>query len=209
MPDASALLRRAWEEASWALGIAARDDVLRALAARWSEPHRRYHDLAHLEACLRSFEAHRALATRPGEVLASLLFHDAVYDPQRSDNEAESAALARRMLAGAQPEALDRIAASILATRSHEASDADDTALVLDVDLAILGAPPDVYDAFERAIRDEYAFVPPDAFRRGRRALLTGLLARPRIYAHAALRDALETFARANLARSLARLTAA
>lgn len=206
MRDApSERVRRAWDEACWALGIAARQDMLAAIVARWAEPHRHYHGLSHLEALLAGFEAHRTLATRPGEVLAALFFHDAVYDPRRDDNEAASAALAREVLAGAQPEALDRIAAMILATRTHDARQVDDGALVLDLDLSILGALPEVYDAYERAIREEYAFVPDAAFRAARRALLERLLARPRLYTHEALRAALEAAARSNLTRSAAR----
>ena len=144
-----------------------------------------------------SFEA------RPGEVLAALLFHDAIYDPTRSDNEARSAALARETLRGAQPESLDRIARAIEATRTHVAAGADE-ALVLDVDLSILGAEPDVYDAFERAIRAEYAHVPGDAFAMGRRAVLEGFAKRARIYVTPDFHDALDARARENLGRALA-----
>ena len=193
---------RAWEEACWALGIRARRAAVDDLLARWSEPHRHYHGLCHLEACLALFEDHRDLAERPGEVLAALLFHDAIYDPTRADNEARSADLARAWLTEVRPDALDRVQAMILATRTHVPEGAD-AALVLDVDLAILGADPARYDGFERAIRAEYAHVPEEAYRAGRVAILAAFHARAPIFRTLPFREPLEAVAHANLARTI------
>lgn len=197
---------RAWEEAAAGLGIRATPETVADLVTRYGEVHRRYHDLNHVHACVARFDEHRDLAERPAEVLAALLFHDAVYDPRRSDNEARSAALARAALLGAPPEAVDRIAAMIAATAGHVARAADDIGLVLDIDLSILGAPPDIYDAFERGVREEYGFVDDEAFRAGRSAMLRDFLARPALYVHPPLRDAFEVAARRNLARAVAAL---
>ena len=196
-------IERAWEEACWALGVPARAEPLADLVARYSEPHRRYHDLSHLDACLHLFDEHRSLAARPGEVCAALLFHDAVYDPTRDDNEVLSAALSRTALSAASIEARDRIARAIEATRTHESAGDPDVALVLDLDLSILGAERETYDAFERAIRAEYVHVPDDAFRVGRRAVLERFDARRPIYQTARLREELEPRAHANLARRI------
>lgn len=195
---------QAYTACCWGLGIATDTDVLDEIVRRWSEPHRHYHDLSHLEACLELFDRVRSAAERPAEVIAALLFHDAIYDPTRSDNESASAALACSRLVGAQPAALARIAASIEATRTHTGT--GDAALVIDVDLAILGAAPEVYDGFEAAIRREYAFVPIDAYRRGRGEVLARFAARRPIFRTAELRDELEDSAHANLARARAAL---
>jgi predicted metal-dependent HD superfamily phosphohydrolase len=205
VPDAPEAVTRAWGEACWALGIRARKVALDDLVARYGEPHRRYHDLSHIEACLRVFDEHRGLAERPGEVIAALLFHDAIYDPTRTDNEARSAALARSVLVDASDDSIARIAAAIEATASHEAHDAD-ARLVLDVDLSILGSDAITYDAFERAIRAEYAHVPDDAFRIGRTAVLARFEARSPIFHTEGLRAQLEAPAHANLARTIASL---
>jgi predicted metal-dependent HD superfamily phosphohydrolase len=84
-----------------------------------------------------------------------------------------------------------------------------DTQLLLDIDLAILGAAPERFAAYESQIRAEYAHVPEADFRSGRAQVLSGFLARPRIYATAAFHDALEHRARENLAKALAVLAAA
>lgn len=177
------------------------------LLGRWAEPHRAYHGRAHLAACLTAFANVSALATDPDAVAIALWYHDAVYDPRGHDNEGESAALARRHLgtAGARPDAVERVAALIDATR-HAAVPADDDArLLVDIDLGVLGAPRERYARYEDEIRREYAWVPEDAFRAGRASVLRGFLDRPRIYLTAAFADR-EAAARANLAWAIARL---
>jgi predicted metal-dependent HD superfamily phosphohydrolase len=184
--------------------------VARNLLARWSEPHRHYHTLVHLEACLAGLDAHRALAADPAAVEAALWFHDAVYDPRASDNEVRSAALAATVLRAARVsgETIARIENLILATRAHQAeADGDpDTALLLDLDLAILGAPPAAYQAYAAAIRREYAWVPEADYRRKRAAILARFLQGPRLYLTAPFFARHETAARANLAAEIAAL---
>ena len=181
--------------------------LMNQLVAAYSEQHRHYHTLQHLRECLAQYDAAAMLARRPAEVELALWFHDAVYDPRRQDNEERSAGWARNsvLAAGCNAEAADRVAALVLATRSHEASTADaDTALLVDVDLAILGAAPARFDEYGRQVRAEYAHVPDAEFRAGRGRVLQGFLERERIYVTDAFHDALEARARANLQRALA-----
>jgi predicted metal-dependent HD superfamily phosphohydrolase len=180
--------------------------LFEAVRARWAEPHRHYHTLQHLEECLALFERERAQARHRGEVAIALWFHDAVYDTQRHDNESESAAWARRVLleAGARDEVAERVHALIMATCHAGTPATADERLLVDIDLAILGAAPDRFAEYERQIRAEYAFVPEDVFRTKRREILQAFDARRPIYATPALRERLEAAAHLNLARSLA-----
>jgi predicted metal-dependent HD superfamily phosphohydrolase len=208
MSVTAASWRRLWTE----LGAHTIDGGLfNQLVAAYSEAHRHYHTLQHLRECFAHLEAAASLGRRPAEVELALWFHDAVYDPQRGDNEERSAQWAGRSIlaAGCDSDVAQRVQALVLATRSHEAMDADpDTQLLLDVDLAILGAAPARYAEYERQIRAEYAHVPDEDFRRGRAQLLSQLLARPRIYATEAFHAALEQRARGNLAQAVAALQA-
>ena len=183
--------------------------VLDALLRAWAEPHRRYHTLQHLAECLALFERERALAERPGEVALALWFHDAVYDTSRHDNEAASAAWASRVLhgAGASGEVVERVQSLILATCHDGVPATADARLLVDIDLAILGAAPARFDEYERQIRAEYAFVPEARFRTKRAEILRGFLERPALYVTAALAGRLEATARANLAQAIAGLT--
>jgi predicted metal-dependent HD superfamily phosphohydrolase len=176
----------------------------------WSEPHRAYHTLAHLSACLDELDRVRDLAREPGLLELALWFHDARYDPLAHDNEARSAAWASRFAdAVGLSRHADRLSALVLATR-HDALPTDpDMALLVDVDLSILGQPPAVFDAYEREVRREYAQVPDALFAAGRGRILASLLARPALYQTPAMAERYEAVARANLQRALGALTTA
>jgi predicted metal-dependent HD superfamily phosphohydrolase len=182
--------------------------VFAMLCRRWSEPHRKYHTLQHLRECLALFDRDRALAEHPGEVAIALWFHDAIYETTRHDNEAQSAAWARLVLldAGAPRPVADRVHALVMATRHSEVPATPDERLLVDIDLAILGAEPARFDEYERQIRDEYGHVPEALFRSKRREILLAFLARSPIYATPTGVDRFEVAAKANLARSLAAL---
>lgn len=173
-------------------------DLLPLLRERYAEPHRRYHTLEHIEHCLAEFADARHLAENPEDVELALWFHDAVYDTRRHDNEERSAA----WLLELRPDA-KRAADLILATKHHRASTPDE-ALLVDVDLAILGQSEERFGLYERRIREEYAWVPEPIFRQKRAEILQGFLARPFIYGTEFFRARYETAARRNLQRSLA-----
>ncbi len=182
--------------------------VLDEVVRRWAEPHRRYHTLQHLRECLALFEQLRGGAQHPGEVAIALWFHDAVYDMARHDNEGASADWASRVLrdAGATAQVAQRVNALIMATRHTQAPTTADAQLLVDIDLAILGATPVRFDEYELQIRAEYAFVPEALFREKRRAVLRGFLERPTIFSTAACRQRFEAPARSNLAKAIASL---
>ena len=183
--------------------------VVIELTTRYGEPHRAYHTGDHIAAMLRWFDA---VAEGPGwqhpeDVYIAILFHDAIYDATRHDNEARSAGLAEEVV-GASARAVALIA---LTARHGTLTPADvagdpDAGYFLDSDLAILGAPADVFDRYDAGVRVEYAHVPDAAYRAGRGAFLAKLAALPRIYFTEFFHARLDTAARANLARAIARL---
>jgi len=196
---------RAWA----AVGAVGDDERAAVLAARllaaYAEPQRHYHATQHLRECLALFDTVRGLAEQPAEVELALWFHDAIYSVTQGGNEAASAQWAREELAAAGVAAarIARIEALILATR-HDAVPLDvDQRLLVDIDLAILGAPRERFDEYERQIRAEYAHVPEALFAAKRREILQGFVTRPAIYATEWFRASHESAARANLARAL------
>ena len=183
-----------------------------ALRAAYARPPRAYHSAAHVDEVVGEFER-VADWDRPGEVFWAILCHDAIYEAGRTDNEARSAALARRLAGAHLRDAaldLDRVEQLILLTARHgglTGADLDrEAARFVDCDMAILGAAPARFDAYDDAIRAEYAHVPADAYRAGRARFLAGLLAAPRIYCSDPFHDRLDAAARANLRRAVARL---
>lgn len=174
------------------------------LVARYAQPHRHYHTLTHVDACLAWLDWFCASASRPAEVELALWFHDAVYDPEANDNEHKSAQLAIDELGslGIAAEIGERIAGHIQATSQHTAAGSD-SALVVDLDLTILGAAPREFASFEDAIRQEYSHVAEPLFRAARKAVLQNFLSRPKIYRDSAIGSELESRARANLKRRI------
>jgi len=198
-----------WETAWHDLGLPVpASDVCATLLSRWAEPHRKYHTLQHLEECLALFTSECSLAEHPGEVAIALWFHDAVYDTGRHDNEAASAQWARQVLleAGADAVVAERVHGLIMATRHSEVPSTPDARLLVDIDLAILGAEPARFAEYERQIRDEYGFVPEPFFRDKRAEVLRGFLQRPALFATQSFAHRFGRRARANLARAIAQL---
>jgi predicted metal-dependent HD superfamily phosphohydrolase len=200
-------LRSSWARAWQAIGGPVDEPLFERLIAAWSEAHRHYHTLQHLCECIDHLDGAATLAARPAEVELALWFHDAVYDPRRDDNETRSAAWARQAAldASAPPGVAGRLHDLVEVTRHDARPETDDERVLVDIDLAILGATDHRFDEYERQVRAEYAWVPEADFRRRRGDLLAGFLARSAIYGTPHFHDLLETRARANLARAIAR----
>ncbi len=199
----------AWQRTWHELGAPAADEALhRRLLVCWSEPHRHYHTPQHLRECLQHLHDARALAQRPAEIELALWFHDAYYDVRRDDNEARSADWAREAVlqAGLPAEVAGRIHAMVMATE-HEAVPSDaDAQLLVDIDLAILGADVPRFEESDVQVRAEYAHLGPEEWRTGRREVLASFLGRPRLYSTPRFYEAYEAQARQNLQRALNRL---
>jgi predicted metal-dependent HD superfamily phosphohydrolase len=183
------------------------------LQRRHAEPHRAHHDWARVAGMLAMAEdVSHAIAGRAAFILA-VLFHSAVFDRTRSDNAAASVALMHERLGATMPPGmLARAEALIEAVllqdlpRTADASLRGDAALLLDMDNAVLGAPAARYDAYEAAIRREYAHLPDDCYWAGRATALRMLLWRDRIYRTDRCFLAQEKRARRNIEATIERL---
>lgn len=189
------------------VGAACSQEIFDLLDHAYGEPSRHYHDRSHVASCLAEFEKYRDLAERPHEIEVALWFHDAIYDTSKSDNEEQSATWAERYLLanGAASDVAHRIAAMIRATRTHIAED-EDSRLMVDIDLGILGTPVNVFEQYDRNIRLEYHWVPEAQYRAGRSRVLGSFLERDTIYQTAVIRTRYEQRARENLERKLREL---
>ena len=198
-------------------GIAVRgkpEQVFQALDRRYSEEHRRYHNWTHISACLGELEAARSFAIHFIAVEMAVWFHDAVYVPGAPDNEELSARMARS--AGQSMNlpsgTIREVETLILATRyltNHDTPEAlwpQDSALIRDVDLSILGKTWKEFGSYEEAIGLEYSSVPDRERRQRRIHILEGFLALPKIYTVPPFQKRYEHQARQNLSRSIRRL---
>jgi predicted metal-dependent HD superfamily phosphohydrolase len=186
--------------------------IIEAIIDRLAEPHRHYHTSAHVAAVLDRVDDLLGSPLEPnaGEPLdgdavrVGALFHDVVYDPLSSTNEADSAETAvQAMTAAGWPARRCALLGRIIAATANHQVDGPEAAVLLDADLAILGSTRQTYDRYVAAVRQEYAMVGDADWAAGRSAVLTGLLARPYIYATPTMRRTVERRARDNLRREL------
>jgi predicted metal-dependent HD superfamily phosphohydrolase len=182
------------------------DETGRDLLRRWSEPHRRYHDVRHLTAVLDAVDELAGEADDADAVRLAAWFHDAVYTGRPGADERDSAALADAALraAGLDDALVAEVVRLVELTEGHDPDPGDRNGGVLcDADLAVLGGDPVEYAAYAAGVRDEYARVPEEEFRRGRAAVLEGLLARDPLFSTATARDRWEDRARRNVETEL------
>jgi pantetheine-phosphate adenylyltransferase len=148
-------------------------------AAAYGSPRRPYHNLDHLVHGLTEIAV---WAANNGASQADVItlkkafwFHDAVYggtkDGQSNEEQSAQLWLTSKLDGGA---AADGPAALIRATdhsrartTAHRLQD-----VMLGVDLAILGQPDDVYDAYSRSVREEYSHIDDAGYRVGRANIL-------------------------------------
>lgn len=186
-------------------GVAGNREMFERITNAYAEPHRRYHTAAHIDACLSEFDSVRSLARSGSEVEAALWFHDVIYDTRASNNELKSAEMASQFLAssGVSPPICARVYSHIMATAHKRKPIDDDACLVVDIDLSILGQDEQVYDVFERSVREEYKWVPWFLYRRKRIEILRSFLEREFIYGTERFRQRYEPAARSNLERAI------
>ena len=176
--------------------------VTGGLGPRYTQPHRDYHNLMHIEDVLLRIEELEPPAEHELALALAAWFHDAVYQPGQADNEDRSAYAAYDALeqVGADPALIAEVVRLIRLTADHDPEDDDLAGAVLcDADLAILAAVPDRYAQYAAAIRQEYVHVTDADFRAGRAKVLRRFLDRPAIYHTAHGRAHWEAAARANM----------
>jgi predicted metal-dependent HD superfamily phosphohydrolase len=204
-PAQPALSLERWNALLRALGAAPDTATFASLRSAYAEQHRAYHTVRHIDECLALCDEYAHLAARAPEVECALWFHDAIYQPTSDENEARSAEWASEFLGrqGVAADSVERVRAHILATRHVASPTDDDSRLVVDIDLSILGAEPQRYDEFERDVRAEYRWVPSALYCHKRAAILQSFLDRQRIYHHQPMFERFEQRARANISRAV------
>jgi len=204
----SALVPWWWLTVGYGVG----EPVLAGLLDRHREPHRHYHTATHVEWVLRHIDelCEQAPPHDHQALLAAAFFHDAIYEPTAAQgaNERNSADLAARALGslGWSDSRCAQVAAMIVATAGHKTASDDDTCVLLDADLAVLGADATAYAAYVNGVRSEYGHLDDDTWRVGRSAVLKGFADRPSIFVTESGRARWESRARANLVAELAAL---
>jgi predicted metal-dependent HD superfamily phosphohydrolase len=189
--------------AHWPLSGA--DDLRDELLAAYADPARGYHDIRHLTEVLDRLDELAEAGTPFDRTAVELAawFHDAVYDG-RPGAERRSAEWAMTALSAHAPEQVAEVVRLVRLTETHRPTGDDPNGCALsDADLAILAAPAERYAEYVADVRREYAHVSDEDFRTGRAAVLSDLLAKPRLFHTAHAREHWEQAARANVETEL------
>lgn len=178
------------------------------LVARYSEPHRHYHTLAHITVMFQLAAGHGVRLSIPQQL--AIWFHDAVYDPMDPGlNEIKSASLLNSICnenCWLSSAIVERAKSIVMATDGH-LSDDHEAQTVIDLDLAGLGFDWATYKMSADNIAKEYCHMTSDRLIEGRRAFIEGMLGRPFIFYTPWGRDFYEHKARKNLETELKILT--
>lgn len=198
-----------WQALCQKLHIQCDDAEYQRLVTAWQEPQRAYHTLQHLQECLQHWDdCVMGEDDRSALIECAVWYHDAVYHPRANDNECQSADWAIRYLhaLGVPREKLDQVRRLIMVTCHDALPENDSQKLMLDIDLAILGADQPRFAEYGEQVRREYAHVPTVIYRYKRKAILKAFLKRKKIYHTARFYALYEARARANLIGEIARL---
>jgi predicted metal-dependent HD superfamily phosphohydrolase len=197
-------LRKSWSKIIWNRPDHGCLIGFDAILGRYQQPGRHYHDLRHLVECLEHPEIDKA--RNPTAVRLALFFHDYVYDTEvHSGNEDASADFLSLYVATWLFNPSDAYTAChhIIATEKHQVGTVpetiEDSKLVIDCDLSILGRPMDRYAQYESDIQLEYSHVPTEIFKTARRAIMLGFLSRKDIYFNESFRERYDKQARKNI----------
>jgi predicted metal-dependent HD superfamily phosphohydrolase len=177
--------------------------VWKEVARRYAEPHRHYHDKGHLVHCLEQLDLAAGEVRQPDQVEMAIWFHDVINEPGVKDNEQQSTELFRQLAAGVMDSAfISAVADLILVTTHSRTPDAPDHRFICDIDLASFGCPWECFEKDSVAVKAEFQG-PDEDYYRGKKAFLTALLARPKIFVTDFFNQRYERQARNNIGRLL------
>ena len=168
------------------------------LVRQYSAWDRKYHTLKHIDDMLGLAYENKSLVDNWLALFISIWFHDVVQN-QSGQNEKLSARECLKAIVDLRlPESAMEAQELILATKNHDPDTSNDGRLLVDLDLAILGADAAKYQKYARHCRAEFN-VPDWLYRLGRVRVLKRFLERKDIYNTRTFRERLEQKARRNL----------
>lgn len=194
-------------------GFSKKEDIKQQLweeiVYRYSGQHRHYHNLSHIAFLYNLCDTYINQIKNPAVIGFAILYHDIVYDTYMNDNEEQSAALAETHLKmlNVNSSLIENVKLFIIATKDHKVPEdaplADDLALFLDFDVAILAAEAEVYETYSENIRQEYSKYADSIYKEGRKLALQKVLESPFIFTTEKFRGEMEFVARENINKEI------
>jgi len=176
------------------------------LTKQYLEPERFYHTLEyHISNVLSEFDSVKYLAKNPKAIKLALFYHDAILDPMGKDNEEKSAQLLLSLedRSGINHNIIVDASSLVMATKRQSVPVTIDEKIVVDCDWAILGKSKEEFDIYNHKIRQEYLFVPKEAYSEKRIEILQNFLDKPSLYHLEYFKDKYTTQMKKNLERTI------
>jgi predicted metal-dependent HD superfamily phosphohydrolase len=196
-------LKALWNEVMSSLNLTEElsTPLFEELIEAYSHTSRAYHNLDHIDYMLGRALTYRSHIEDFESFVLAIFFHDVVYHVMKKNNEAQSAKLATQRLTELQvaPAIISKVESHIMATKIHDSADSMDTALLLDIDLGVLGEDRERYAEYSRQIRTEYSYYPDILYNKGRKGVLNYFISMEKIFKSPAIEEGYEVRAKANL----------
>lgn len=173
-----------WQQTCQQLSITADPVLFDFIVSQYSEPHRHYHTLQHLSECFYYFDLVKAQANNAAAIEMAIWFHDIIYNVKANNNEVRSAQLAMDYLAPYNlPHTILTSIYQLIQVTDHKQQVKNlDEQIIVDVDLAILGASSVRFAEYQQQIRSEYSWVPYFLYKTKRKQILTTFLNQQPLY---------------------------
>lgn len=146
---------------------------------RWSEPHRHYHDLGHLNDLISQINEDygdgKINENEREKLTLVALFHDLVYEPTRTDNEEKSAEIFYRFCTEQHNIDLVEVKQMILDTKNHTPCTPLSQKFI-DYDMNICDREFDDLLIWENNIREEYSMYVNEEYKAKRIKFLESIL---------------------------------
>lgn len=181
--------------------------VYAELSTIYSQSHRYYHTIEHINQCLGEYEQfmdkNPSLFFLKREVYLALWFHDVVYNPHSKLNEENSVEIFSQWAIEKDLSINEDVVKElILGTKTHSSSSKEyelEHDIVNDIDLSILGQPENIYLIYRENIRKEYKHVPVDKYYVSRTKFVEEFLNKKNIYSLKYFQNKYEAKAKKNL----------
>lgn len=181
--------------------------IFELLRHAYTERHRYYHNLRHIESCLQEFQKFQGMCQSPEAIELAIIYHDVVYVPGSAINEQASADRVSYDMnrLGLSSALRGAVCSMIVQTYHRDRGIDEDSRILLDIDMSILARDKIEYIDYELGVRREYTpVVSSEGLITGRRFFLTDLLKKSSIYQTQYGLDNYEAKARDNIRKTIA-----
>lgn len=202
------LLKPKWNNLCQRLNISDDQESFKNIISHYSEPHRHYHTLNHINSCLQELEPIKASLNNPEAVELAIWYHDIIYTIGQSDNEEKSAKFAKEFCRKNNLSSFftKQVENHILATKHISSSNDLDSQYLADIDMAILGQSSNIFDKYEDQVCQEYlTLYSKSDYQKGRKVFLETVLKNP-IYSTDFFKNKYQQSAENNIKRVIVNL---